>query len=138
MIEFVVNGEPTGKARPRFVRQTGRTYTPKKTASAEGRVREAWERDCAVHFGGPLAAHIEFVLRRPQGHYRVNGDLSAAGLRSAHPTRKPDLDNAMKLVLDALNGCAYDDDSQVVDARAIRRWTNGEERAHTLVRLEAL
>ena len=29
------------------------------------------------------------------------------------PTKKPDIDNIMKIVLDALNGVAYYDDSQV-------------------------
>ena len=30
------------------------------------------------------------------------------------PTKRPDLDNIAKAVLDALNGLAYQDDSQIV------------------------
>lgn len=30
------------------------------------------------------------------------------------PTKKPDIDNITKCVLDALNGIAYHDDSQIV------------------------
>ena len=33
------------------------------------------------------------------------------------PTKKPDLDNIAKIVLDSLNGLAYKDDSQVVSLR---------------------
>lgn len=31
-----------------------------------------------------------------------------------YPTKKPDIDNIVKVVLDALNGLAYKDDTQVV------------------------
>ncbi len=30
-----------------------------------------------------------------------------------HPTKKPDIDNATKLILDSLNGVAWKDDNQV-------------------------
>ena len=33
------------------------------------------------------------------------------------PTKKPDLDNIAKIVLDSLNGLAYKDDSQVVSLK---------------------
>jgi Holliday junction resolvase RusA-like endonuclease len=33
---------------------------------------------------------------------------------SVLPSRKPDIDNVLKIVLDALNGVAYKDDSRVV------------------------
>jgi ParB-like chromosome segregation protein Spo0J len=36
VIAFHVPGEPVAKGRPRFVRATGRTFTPAKTASYEG------------------------------------------------------------------------------------------------------
>ena len=34
------------------------------------------------------------------------------------PSRKPDIDNVLKVVLDALNGVAYKDDSRVVAVTA--------------------
>lgn len=42
--------------------------------------------------------------------------------------RKPDNDNILKLVLDALNGVAYKDDTQVVRCSCEKRWTDSEER----------
>lgn len=38
-----------------------------------------------------------------------------------HDTQKPDADNDAKLVLDALNGVAWDDDQQVTDLHVIKR-----------------
>ena len=39
-------------------------------------------------------------------------------------TKKPDADNIVKVVLDALNKVAYRDDAQVVELVAIKRWSN--------------
>lgn len=39
---FFVEGEPQGKARPRFSRLNGRIYTPTKTAKYEKRIRAAY------------------------------------------------------------------------------------------------
>ena len=46
------------------------------------------------------------------------------GLR--FPTRKPDIDNVLKAVADALNGVAYHDDSQVVMIEAQKLFSSEE------------
>ena len=38
-------------------------------------------------------------------------------------TSKPDLDNLQKALLDAMNGIVFEDDSQVADIRAVKRYT---------------
>ena len=38
------------------------------------------------------------------------------------PTKKPDIDNMQKAVLDALNGLAWDDDSQIVKVTAEKEY----------------
>ena len=43
-------------------------------------------------------------------------------------TKKPDIDNVAKSVLDALNGLAFDDDSLIHDLQIIKRYTIGEPR----------
>ena len=120
---LVIEGRPVGKGRPRFVRATGRTYTPPETVSFEERVRAAWVSAGRPRLGdGPLGARIWVAHARPKGHYLVDGGLSAAGLRCPHPIRKPDLDNVAKGLTDALSGLAYRDDAQFVDVHARRRW----------------
>lgn len=45
----------------------------------------------------------------------------------ARPSKKPDVDNIIKIVLDGLNGIAYDDDKQVVYASCKKMYgTAGE------------
>lgn len=132
-IVFTVAGPPRGKGRPRFDGRSKRTYTDAQTLSAEQRVHAAWRAAGGRTIPGPVELGVSVVLRRPQTHYRVSGELSAAGERATHPTKKPDFDNVAKLIADALNGCAFDDDAQVVEHRFIKRWANPGESEHTQV-----
>jgi Holliday junction resolvase RusA-like endonuclease len=112
---FVVPGEPQGKGRPRFVRKTGMSYTPDKTVAYEELVRQRFLATAnGERFGDDteISAHIF-------AHYAVPKSASkkkkAAMLADEiRPMKKPDTDNIAKIVLDALNGIAYKDDSQVV------------------------
>lgn len=116
MITLTIPGTPTGKGRPKFVRATGHARTPQMTKVAEARVHAAWQAaGCPMLPEGPVGIHVEAFLARPGHHFRVNGELSKAGLRSEYPTKKPDADNLLKLVMDALNSCAYRDDAHVAN-----------------------
>jgi Holliday junction resolvase RusA-like endonuclease len=139
VIELVIPGEPKGKGRPKFVRATGRAFTPKPTRLAEEFVRQVWMRAGSPRLDeGPLAVEVEVVLARPQGHRRRDGSLGAVGLRSPWPTKRPDWDNVAKLVADSLNGLAYRDDAQIVDARVVKRWAGANEVEHTRIVVTAL
>lgn len=94
-----------GKGRVRFVRATGRTYTPDKTAEAMALIRAEWGDRPAAPKGTPVAVTI--VTTRPLPASRPKRVAWEAD------TTKPDADNIAKLVLDALNGIAYEDDAQV-------------------------
>lgn len=51
------------------------------------------------------------------------------------PTKKPDIDNIAKVVLDALNGVAYHDDSQVTNLKVRKRYTIQAE--HLIIQIQA-
>lgn len=111
-----------GKGRVRFVRQTGRTYTPDATAEAMERIRMAY-----VEAGGEKAPKgqpvgVLIMVRRPLPATRPKR------MTSEPDVYKPDVDNIAKLVLDALNGCAWEDDTQVMDLQVMKaRRTRGVE-----------
>ena len=139
VIDLRIDGKPTGKGRPRFVRQTGRAFTPGDTKRAENRIQLAWLEAGRPRLPeGPIVVYVSLALARPRSHWRKDGSLSAEGLRSPWPLRKPDVDNALKLLLDALNGCAYRDDVDIVHAGIQRRWANPGEHEHTHVRLRVI
>jgi len=82
-ISLVLPGRAHGKGRPRFNTKTGRTYTDKQTRSQEELLRQVWLEAGRPTLGEvPLAVGIEVVLARPQGHFRKDASLSAAGIRS--------------------------------------------------------
>ncbi len=136
-IRLELTGKPEGKGRPRFG-QGGRVFTPNATKLAEGRVIDAWTNAGQPRLDGAVQLDVMLHVARPQGHYRKDGELSAEGLRKPLPTKKPDVDNALKLVMDALNGRAYRDDVDVVDARVGRRWaSDGWEKTVVLLRAAA-
>lgn len=113
-MEFFVSGKPQGKARPRFSRRSGHTYTPQKTVDYESRIREAFleaggeklERNCYV------SVSVTAYFPIPQSWPKIK--RAWAEERIIEPGVKPDADNILKAVLDALNGVAYEDDSQVI------------------------
>ena len=144
IVAFRVDGVPRGKQRPAFdSRKKGkRGFTPEQTCSYEDEVQSAWQQAGRVDLGdGPLGAVVTAVHRRPRDHYTTNGSLSAKGLRMPLPVCKPDADNVLKIVLDALHcpvkmgRLAFGDDTQVVRVRFERRWATDGEVAHTDVRL---
>lgn len=134
-IELRVAGKASTKQRPRFDPRTRRMYTPPSNIVSENDVRAVWreagepriEDDCAV------AIDLTIVVLRPAGHFKRDGSLSAEGLRHPIPrNKKPDLDNALKLVMDALNSRAYRDDVQVARASLARTWGDWPETRITL------
>ena len=95
-----------GKARHRNGR--GHSYTPAPTREAEDAIRHEW---CRVAYGAQAMPHVpvtvEIVTERRLPKSK------AKGVESEPDTVRPDADNIAKLVLDALNGIAWADDSQV-------------------------
>lgn len=114
-IKFVVPGEPQGKARPRFSRKNGRTYTPKDTVLYENLIRAEYLRQCpGQRFADkePLAMRIRAYYSIPVSASKKRQQAMAAG--EIRPVKKPDADNIIKVVADALNKVAYRDDADLV------------------------
>lgn len=122
MYAFTVHGDPKGKARPRFVRAGAgvRTYTPKTTAEYERTICEAYKAAGGEKMDGPIEVRIVAFFRIPKS--ATVKERKAKGNGKERPTKKPDLDNIAKVVMDALNGVAYRDDSQVVYLLAVKHY----------------
>lgn len=64
-------------------------------------------------FVGPLSATFSISVAIPKSFTRQQRDLIDNG--KLYPTSKPDIDNVVKLLCDAMNGIVYGDDKQIVD-----------------------
>lgn len=111
-IEFVVPGEPKGKGRPRMTR-SGHTYTPKDTEVYENLVRHSFLGRYAdfTPIEGSLTVIINAVYSIPKSVSKKKRQQMLN--REIRPTKKPDVDNITKAILDSLNQITYRDDSQV-------------------------
>lgn len=112
VLQVHIPGEPVAKGRPRFNGKTGRTYTPKRSASAENYARMEMARQCGQPMlKGPIELDIMVVLPIPVGWSKKRQAAARAGIE--RPTKRPDADNYAKLYGDAGNGVLWHDDSQI-------------------------
>lgn len=126
MLRFAVYGEPVGKARPRFNTKTRTAYTPSKTAEYEREIAAAYRAvGKGKMYNGAVALDISAYFAIPKSTPKKK--LFQFLQNIFRPTKKPDIDNIMKIIMDGLNGIAYEDDKQVVSGR-IRKFYSTEPR----------
>ncbi len=111
--EFEMFGSIEGKARPRMNTRTGRAYTPTKTKLYEYGLRQ-WFLMNYPNFK-PIESRVKVKIiayfeipkstSKKKKAEMLNGNIS--------PTKKPDADNIIKIVLDGMNKFAFKDDTQV-------------------------
>jgi Holliday junction resolvase RusA-like endonuclease len=123
MIEIMIDGDPVGKGRPRVYKNHGitRAVTPEKTRSYEAKIKAAY----IEKYGGVVAypdqalrARILISMGIPKSTGKKRRKEMLQGM--IRPTKKPDIDNATKVILDGLNGLAYGDDKQIVELKALK------------------
>lgn len=120
MIKFEVLGECKAKGRPRFknVGKFVQPYTDEKTVNYENLVKLSFmQSGCKKIIGDvPLKIELKFYMSIPKSMSKKQRLLIKE--EKLRPLKKIDLDNGIKIILDALNKVAYDDDKQVVSLNA--------------------
>lgn len=134
-IRFTIPGTPQGKARPRVVRaQSGvsLTYTPDKTVAYEELTRIRYKAAGGFRFPDDSQLCIQITACFPipaSKSKKVKAEMLEGSIK---PTKKPDCDNIVKIICDALNGFAYKDDAQVVLAQVAKEYASDGQ---TVVRI---
>jgi Holliday junction resolvase RusA-like endonuclease len=131
ILEFIVPGEPVGKARPRVTKFGA--YTPAKTVNYETLVKEMFAIKYPRHkpYEGQIAMGIEAFFQIPQSRPQKVKKMMAEG--DIKPCKKPDCDNILKIVADALNNMAYEDDKQIITARVSKHYTDANPRVEITI-----
>lgn len=129
-VEFEILGKPIGKGRPRLGKWG--TYTPKATANYETLVKFNFTNlfQNFEPMQGSIKAEIIAIFTIPKSYSKKKAiEIEKKPVY----TKKPDCDNVAKIILDSLNGLAYQDDSQVYNLKVIKRYGNQEK---VIVKLE--
>lgn len=121
-ISFYVEGIQ-GKSRPRFTK-SGRAYTPKATHDYEKAIANAYKSVSDKISDKPISMDILIRYEIPKSYPTKRVKLILLGKEL--PTKKPDIDNIAKVVLDGLNGVAYYDDTQVVELNIVKIYWSGK------------
>ena len=104
---------PKAAPRPRFSRNG--TYNPAEYTNYKKAIaliaKTKFEKKDT-----PITMKIEFFFKVPKSWSKAKKE------NIPHHTSKPDVDNLVKSVKDALNGVAYKDDSQVVSIFARKQY----------------
>lgn len=121
-IMFTIYGEPVPKGRPRFSTR-GKfpvAYTPEKTKNYESDVGMMAKAAMGASnpLEGALEAFIYVTFPVPASYSKKRTE--ACLIDSEKHTKKPDLDNIVKAVLDGMDKIVFENDSQITSIHATK------------------
>ena len=128
-LSFTIPGRPVPWARAGRSK-SGHSFTPKKQEDHAELVRAAAfsaEPGLAMRgqaLVGPLSLILSFCFEFPKKRTKTE------------MTSRPDLDNLVKQILDALNGFAFADDAQIVHVNASKMYVSSP--SYTTVYIEEI
>ncbi|MCR5722022.1 MAG: RusA family crossover junction endodeoxyribonuclease [Lachnospiraceae bacterium] len=114
--KIIIDGDPVGKSRPRFAR--GHAYSPQKNREYEKMINKSYD---GLKLEGAVNLRLTAYYQKPKK------------CKTLYPTKKPDIDNVAKIIMDSLNGVAYDDDKQVINLSIVKRWTDDYPRVEITI-----
>lgn len=111
--EFEVPGKIIGKGRPRLNSYTGNVYTPARTKDYETLIEQyfllKYPRFKMLEGRIKICMIAYFSIPKATKKSMLEDMLE----NKISPTKKPDIDNIIKIVLDAMNRFAFKDDIQI-------------------------
>jgi Holliday junction resolvase RusA-like endonuclease len=107
---FFVSGEPIAWKRPRRGKSDDKQwrFTDPQVRSWQELVSAVWMIHGRPTFTGPLIVRLDFTMTKPKS--------------PAKEYPRQDCDNLAKGTIDALNGLAFKDDSQIVELSITKRY----------------
>jgi len=127
---FCIHTPPVPQKQTQFGK--GRCYDPSKKAkeAIQWQIRPYAPKEPIT---GPVSLHLTFLLPIPKSTSKLIRRQMIEG--KILPIMRPDFDNLAYIITNAMNQLIYKDDSQVVDAKIMKRY--GEE-PQTIVKIVQL
>ena len=125
--EFEVPGQIKGKGRPRVNSYTGMVYTPTTTKDYEYLVEQYFLHKYPKFkpLEGRVTVNITAMFGIPKSTKKQ--DVEKMLENSISPTKKPDIDNIVKIILDAMNKFAFKDDTQITKMSVEKKYGTEEK-----------
>ena len=121
--EFEVPGKVIGKGRPRLNSYTGVVYTPTRTKDYESLLEQyfllKYPRFKALE--GRIKINIIAYFSIPKTTKKA--DINEMLENNISPTKKPDIDNIVKSILDSMNKFAFKDDNQITKLEVEKKYS---------------
>ena len=121
--EFEVPGKVIGKGRPRLNSYTGVVYTPTRTKDYKSLVEQyfllKYPRFKALE--GRIKVSIIAYFSIPKTTKKA--DINEMLENNISPTKKPDIDNIVKSILDSMNKFAFKDDNQITKLEVEKKYS---------------
>ena len=128
VLSFEIPGSPIGQGRPKFSTINGhaKAYDPEKSRNYKAYVRmlatQAMKDSGFTMIEGPCVLRIDAYFEVPKSKSKKFREAALAS--KERPTKKPDADNIVKAILDALNGLMYKDDSCIVELSCVKYYSD--------------
>ena len=121
--EFEVPGKVIGKGRPRLNSYTGVVYTPTKTKDYESLVEQYFllKYPRFKILEGRIKVSIIAYFSIPKTTKKA--DINEMLENNISPTKKPDIDNIVKSILDSMNKFAFKDDNQITKLEVEKKYS---------------
>jgi len=115
----------------------GFAYTPAATRKFEAHARLAAQlaMDGRPPINTPVRVELLVELPVPASWSRRKAEGAITG--DVRPTARPDIDNYVKSILDALNSIVVVDDAQVVDVHAVKKFGFSPKMVATIFPIDA-
>lgn len=129
MYEFEVIGNIIGKQRPRVNMYTGNVYTPNNTKDYEEYIRQCFflKYNKSEMLLNRVNIEITAYFKIPANTKKADKEKMLN--EEISPTKKPDIDNIAKIVLDSINKYVIKDDSQVTKISVEKKYAQ-ESKLH--------
>jgi crossover junction endodeoxyribonuclease RusA len=115
MNNIIIKGNPIAQKRHRHIGKFVRVYDPSSEDKKNFKIqlKQQWDKKA---LNKNIVLFVTYYMARPKSHYRT-GKFSNLLKNNApeYHAIKPDIDNLIKLTMDASTGVLWEDDCVVVD-----------------------
>lgn len=124
--EFEIPGKIIGKGRPRLNSYTGAVYTPTRTKDYENLVMQYFmiKYPKFKQLEGRVSVEIVANFEVPKSTKKQDKILMLEN--KINPIKKPDIDNIVKIILDAMNEIVFKDDTQITKLNVEKKYSETE------------